>query len=189
MKPLLVVKVGGSLFDLPDLRERLRAFIKQHAGYRIVFVPGGGGGADVIRKLDRLHDVGEEPSHWLALRVLFVNAHFLAELLQAPVVSTPSTGEELSVLDPFAFCEEDEVNIDHLEHSWQHTSDSIAARVAIVAKSSLVLLKSTELPEGMSWESVGQRGLVDPAFAGIVERKKLDVNWINLRSAEYLGSR
>src|SRR5437868_6532113 len=76
-----VVKVGGSLFDLPNLRERLRSFLKSLDASAVLLIPGGGRATDVIRDLDRRHSLGEEASHWLALRSLSLNAHVLAELL------------------------------------------------------------------------------------------------------------
>src|SRR5438876_877643 len=81
MAETVVIKVGGSLFDLPDLSARLRNYLRQWEPLQILLVPGGGGTANVIRTFDQLHHLGEERAHWLALRALAVNAHFLAELL------------------------------------------------------------------------------------------------------------
>ena len=39
---MIVVKVGGSLFDLPDLGPRLRAFLASLADEDRLLVPGGG---------------------------------------------------------------------------------------------------------------------------------------------------
>jgi aspartokinase-like uncharacterized kinase len=83
---LTVAKVGGSLFDLPDLRDRLRDWLRSVAG-PVLLVPGGGDGADIIRRLDQTHGLGEEAAHWVALRVLTVNAHLLAGLIGGSVES------------------------------------------------------------------------------------------------------
>ena len=80
-RPLAVVKVGGSLYDLPDLGPRLRAWLKQAPAADFLIVPGGGPTADVIRDLDRIHRLGEEKAHSLALAALRLNAWFLATLL------------------------------------------------------------------------------------------------------------
>lgn len=181
---LVVVKVGGSLYDLPDLRERLRRWVKS-ADSRVLLVPGGGDGADVIRRFDQVHRIGEEPAHWLALRVLTVNAHFLAGLLATPVVAGPTERSPVAVLDPHAFCQTDEGRSGALPLSWQVTSDAVAARVAEVSKSRLVLLKSADLPNGMTWEAAGAAGLVDATFATVVRRAGLQVDWINLRWSDF----
>src|SRR5271166_3401866 len=72
----IVVKVGGSLFSMPDLAQRLRRWLAQ-AGPRILLVPGGGAAADVVREFDKCHSLGEEASHWLALWSLRLNAELL----------------------------------------------------------------------------------------------------------------
>src|SRR5688572_14807390 len=77
----VVVKVGGSLFDLPNLAARLGAWLAELGTPQVILVPGGGATADVMRDFDRLHQLGEEKAHWLALRSLTLNAHFLTELL------------------------------------------------------------------------------------------------------------
>src|SRR5204862_6165233 len=77
---LVVVKVGGSLYDLPDLGPRLAAWLRTLVG-PVLLVPGGGAMADAVRHLDRYHGLGAEISHELALRSLTMNAWFLAALL------------------------------------------------------------------------------------------------------------
>src|SRR2546430_1392521 len=104
-----IVKVGGSLYELPDLGMRLVGWLRRYEGGRVVLVPGGGPAADVVRTYDRSQRLGDEASHWLALRMLQVNAHFLARLLpQARIVATPCADAPLSVLDAFVFAQDDE---------------------------------------------------------------------------------
>jgi aspartokinase-like uncharacterized kinase len=186
--PCCVVKLGGSLFDWPELGERLRLWLQSGGRRQILLVPGGGPTADVIRDFDRRHGLGEERAHWLALRALALNAHFLQALLpRAEVV--PSLPESvacwrrgvLPVLDAEAFCRTDEGRPGCLAHAWSVTSDSVAARVARVAGAGeLVLLKSTDLPAGLGWRQAGQLGLVDPTFAEVVG-DGLEVECLNLR--------
>ncbi len=64
---MLVVKVGGSLYDLPDLGPRLRGFLASLKDVDRLIVPGGGATTDAIRLFDRDHGLGPEQSHWLAL--------------------------------------------------------------------------------------------------------------------------
>jgi aspartokinase-like uncharacterized kinase len=187
----VVIKVGGSLFDLPDLAARLRDFVRRLAAPEVLLVPGGGPAADVVRRLDACHALGQEAAHWLALRALTVNAHFLAVLcLPRPVVA--GTCDEIrdglradgtAVLDAFRFMEADEGRPGALPHTWDVTSDSVAARVAGVAGARrLCLLKSAPLPPGLDWRDAGRRGLVDRAFADVLTAApQLSVRWVNLR--------
>jgi aspartokinase-like uncharacterized kinase len=189
-----VVKVGGSLFDLPDLGERLRHWLAGDAipaGHRILLVPGGGPTTDVIRALDRRHGLGDEKAHWLALRALTLNAHVLADLLTGvAVVGDPERiaegGERVCLLDAHAFaCLDERRHGRRLPHTWDVTSDSVAARVAIVTgATALVLLKSMALPAGVSWDEAGRLGLVDPLFATVLQGAVgLEVRVENWRNA------
>lgn len=191
LDPPVVVKVGGSLYDLPDLGPLLGHWLDELAT-PAVLVPGGGPTADVIRDLDRHHGLGEETAHWLALRALSLNAHFLAALLcvRNPVVSGavadwPGLWRRgmLPILDAYTFARADERHPGYLPHCWQATSDSVAARVAVAAGARrLVLLKSITLPPGITWDEAGHQDFIDPLFAGVLARESLEVQAINFRT-------
>jgi aspartokinase-like uncharacterized kinase len=179
---VLVVKVGGSLFDLPDLGPRLRSFLASlEEGDRLI-VPGGGPTVEAMRGFDCIHALGQEASHWLALRACTVNAHFLACLLDgARVVSSPELCRGIDVLDPFAFAIGDEDRTGCLPHCWDATSDSLAARVAAVARARLVLLKSVTLPADIDWFTAAVERHVDSIFPTIVRAAGLHAKSVNLR--------
>ena len=66
---LTIVKVGGSLFDWPELPVRLTAYIEQRRAMgpieQTVLIAGGGPAADWIRALDRIHGLGsKQPTDW-----------------------------------------------------------------------------------------------------------------------------
>lgn len=168
---MIIVKVGGSLFDHsglgPAIRRWLSAFPEP-----VTLVAGGGLSADAVRTYDRIHGLGEERSHSMALRAMAVTA----EMLQSMIGELPN----ITVLDAFTFCETDSV----LPHSWAVTSDSIAARAAErLAASRLILLKSVDLPCGMIWPDASKAGLVDDFFPAAIARANCPVEWINFRSA------
>jgi 5-(aminomethyl)-3-furanmethanol phosphate kinase len=191
MTPITVVKVGGSLYDIPDLGPRLNRWLREQAGERIILIPGGGDTADVVRGFHRTHGVSEERCHWLALRALSLNAHFLEGLLAGGGVvedlrECPTAWEagRTPVLDLFAFALADEGRPGCLPYTWTVTSDALAARVAAVAGARrLVLLKSVAIPAGMDWDEAGKRGHVDPAFASVVRQAPgLEVRAVNFRA-------
>lgn len=187
----VVVKVGGSLFDLPDLAVRLRTFLSQLGTDPVLLVPGGGPTADAIRTLDRTHHLGEEAAHWLALHALAVNAHFLKSVLPgSQVVASPVecpalwSGTRLPILDAHAFALAEDAKSGRLPHCWEVTSDSVAARVAVVAGARrLILLKSIAIPPGTNWAEAGRHGWVDNYFGAVVRDSGLIVEAINLRQA------
>src|SRR4051794_40879092 len=134
----LIVKVGGSLFDRPGLGPLLRDWLAARAPRESILVPGGGRLADTVRDLDRTPALGDERSHRMALHAMTINADVLAALVPDSVIIDGPDLAELAweqgrkpVLDALAFCESDEP--DALPDTWAVTSDSVAARLAVVA--------------------------------------------------------
>ena len=167
---MIVVKVGGSLFDHPLLVPALRTYLDSLAPADMLVVPGGGRVVDVVRKLDAIHSLGEESAHWLAIRGMDIAGELLRLALPC--------GSRLNVLDCLAFARDH----DTLPHSWEVTSDSIAAHAAVVyGAERLVLLKSIDGDAGMSWEEVAACGWVDPHFPRIVAGATFPVEVVNFR--------
>jgi aspartokinase-like uncharacterized kinase len=185
----IVVKVGGSLYDLPDFGPRLRRWLDGLDTRAVLLVPGGGTLADAVRELDKIHVLGDEKAHWLALRALTLSARFLVKLLPGTsilgdpwVCSHVWERGQIPVLDAHEFALIDEGRAGSLPHSWSVTSDSIAARVASLTEArQLVLLKSVTIAEGTDWREAGRRGWVDEYFADAVGNN-LEVRTVNLRN-------
>jgi 5-(aminomethyl)-3-furanmethanol phosphate kinase len=125
----------------------------------LLIVPGGGSFADAIRDADRRLGLTDDAAHWMAVLAMDQYAHLIASRLPNGVlVSGPADIEsalaqrQLPVLAPYQWTRE----ADPLPHSWDVTSDSVAAWVAgQVGASRLVLVK----PPGASGSN-----LVDPYF-------------------------
>lgn len=189
-KPLAVVKVGGSLFDLPDLSTRLSTFLATMTEHSPLLIPGGGATADVVRSWDKTHDLGEESSHWLALAALAVNARFLARIVpNAQIVGALDSAAEcwqrhvVPVLDMCLFARGDDVKDGALPHTWAVTSDSLAARVAVVGRAQkLVLLKSIAIAEAPDWVAASRAGHVDAYFPSVVANANSPIEAIDFRN-------
>jgi aspartokinase-like uncharacterized kinase len=185
---MIVAKVGGSLFDLPHLGPALTRWVAEQPA-PVLFVPGGGAFAEGVRQADRVHQLGEEASHWLAVRALTLSAHLLLHLLpDAELLDNPTWGEleqkrwddpgRVFVLDPFEFfCRHDTV-----PHTWAVTTDSLAvAAAAAVNADKLVLLKSVEVGKG-SWAEAAARGWVDEYFPTLAEKAEFPIEAVNFRA-------
>jgi 5-(aminomethyl)-3-furanmethanol phosphate kinase len=186
----VVVKVGGSLFDLPDLGQRLRTWLDRFRMLNVLLVPGGGHTADVIRALDARHGLGEETAHWLALRALSLNATVLQALVPGSEVVADWREARalcgrgvLPILDAFRFGQADEDQPGSLPHCWGATSDALAARVAVVARArALVLLKSVTIRDDMSWADAARCGYLDRCFGPTcAQAPRLRVRAVNFR--------
>ena len=183
---MIVVKVGGSLYDHPGLGPGLDHFLDSLLRTEPVWlVPGGGWFTDSVRELDRVHQFRDEISHWLALRSLSTAALFLAAFLPDATVTNEATGffgEGLSILDPYEFTLSTERQDFVIPTTWDVTSDSLAAYAAVWGQASrLILLKSIEIPLEMSWDLAADRGMVDRNFPTVVDAHDLVVEAINFR--------
>jgi len=194
----VLIKVGGSLLTWPELPARLATFLASSPGRdlcasrEIVLIAGGGPAADVIRNMDQIHSLGDLNSHRLAIGALDLTAEILAAIVPGSVVvhrpealrSIWNLGK-LPILSPGRFLEDhDDRGPDPLPSSWDVTSDSIAARIAIHLNASrLILLKSRALPRGAGRAEAASLGLVDPRFP-VVARELGLVVLVCLRDAE-----
>jgi aspartokinase-like uncharacterized kinase len=190
---LAVVKVGGSLFDWPELPRRMTAFIDaRRAAEReeqMVLIAGGGPVADAVRVLDRIHGLGNETAHRVALHALDFTTFLLAALVPGTVaveridaLRAVWAAGSIPVLAPRAVLSEiDRSGQDALPASWDVTSDTIAARIAShLAADRLILLKSAPLPSGAARQDAARLGLVDPMLP-VVAQALPRVEYMNLR--------
>jgi aspartokinase-like uncharacterized kinase len=202
-----VYKLGGSLLALPDLAARLRwLFERETTHFRPLLISGGGPAADIVREWDRLHGLGEERAHFLALESLRLNESLLAELLpNSRIVRNREDADRLWEAGEFPIlCASDFVQTEELcaalrlPHTWEVTSDSIAAWVAAIWPADrLVMVKSVSLvdrgqdrsPERSDGFDSARRvnrtaPLVDRYFHAISPHVR-EIRWINLRDDEF----
>lgn len=173
-----VLKFGGSLLDFGDLPTRLRAVFKLLDGDQPLLVCGGGDAADIVRCWHDTHALNEEQSHWLAMDSIRLNQRLLLTLMpELELVSNRAAAElawsrgRVPLLDLMAFVSIEESHAEQdaaLPHTWDVTSDSLAAWVAIRWPASrFVLLKSVELPnKDARWtlQTAADAGFVDRYF-------------------------
>ncbi|MEX2113753.1 MAG: hypothetical protein WD845_11245 [Pirellulales bacterium] len=185
-----VIKLGGSLLDWPELPAAFASWLAAQPEATNVVVVGGGAIVEALRELDRVGSLGAEACHWLAIHGMSLTAALAAELLGAAELVMGfeqlqrADGDGLFVFDVERFMRADAAGADPLPCSWEVTSDSIAARVAVRLKAEeLVLLKSTLPADGLMRKELAASGYVDVYFpqaaAGLRARA------VNLRKVEF----
>jgi len=150
----VVVKLGGSLIrEAPGIIDRLveefapgessqekvasgkEASVRDRSGEDssetcpecILIVPGGGIFAEAVREADRTFELGADASHWMAVLGMEQYACCLLDKSRAAAtysIKNPDPG--VSILFPYGFLKAE----DPLPHSWDVTSDTIAAWIA-----------------------------------------------------------
>ena len=160
----VVVKVGGALLAHGRHFDAVLATIGDVArDRRLLIVPGGGPFADAVRAVDRRIALSDDAAHWMAVLAMDQYAHLLADRLTDGIIVADRQSMEAAldahhvpVLAPFRWLRD----ADPLPHSWEVTSDSIAAWVAgQLGAARVVLVK----PPGALRAATG---LVDASFSG-----------------------
>ena len=170
---LRVVKVGGSLLPLPDLSKRLLGWLDQQTPATNVFLVGGGKEVDQIRAASTVQHLDESVAHWKCIEIMSANASELSKLMPGIRVQThiPFPPNRTVIFSCAAVLKSMEPLLPgtRLPESWDVTSDSIAARLAICLEADeLVLLKSAE-PPSRNLQELADVGYVDkflPKLAG-----------------------
>ena len=168
----VVVKFGGSLITrIPELVPVLRKSPRP-----LFIVPGGGLFADSVRSLGIPDNTA---AHWMAVGAMDQYGWLLAshgldvtdvlEVPEKPIVFLPYSG--LRLHDP-------------LPHSWDITSDTIAAWVAGSLGIELLVLKSVDgiIISGVLQEMVNKHvecDTVDPFFLRYVLKNRIHTSIIN----------
>lgn len=188
---MIVLKLGGSLLTLSDLATRIETVVAQRPAERIALVVGGGAAADVVREWDRVHQLGEEVGHRLALHAMTLTAECVTRLLTASRI----VGDSVSLNDAWSvgllpvlhantwLARAERAGRPTVPHSWEATSDSIAAwLVGELCAKELILLKSVPRPDGGIQVAV-EAGHVDRYFPEAA-RGIPQVSWANLRTPD-----
>lgn len=176
---MIVVKLGGSLIH--RARELVNEIIEyaNKSGERILIVPGGAIFADTVRKVN----ASQEASHWMAVLAMEQYGYFLGNGTDAKLVDNLNFDEGVSILLPYALLKKR----DELPHTWDVTSDTIAAWVALQLKARYI--KATDV-EGVyingelqkelkASELVGKETCVDAELPHFLMRHKMNCEIIN----------
>ena len=124
---MLVVKLGGSLYNTIELQQWLNALADYSQQQSILIVPGGGPFADQVRTAQKLHHFDDHHAHHMAILAMAQFALLIAgiapqcQLFHYPK-NTESTAPAFSVWLP----DKHLLSIKALSHSWSVTADSLA---------------------------------------------------------------
>jgi 5-(aminomethyl)-3-furanmethanol phosphate kinase len=157
----IVVKVGGGILKEVEAFDAVLVAVRANAqSRRLLIVPGGGPFADAVRAVDRQIGLSDSAAHWMAVLAMDQYAHLIAARLAGAVlvaepreIAAALEARSVPVFAPSRWLRA----ADPLPHSWDVTSDSIAAWVAgRVGARTLVLVK----PSGAQ----AAEAAVDPYF-------------------------
>ncbi|MCQ8902555.1 MAG: uridylate kinase [Methanothrix sp.] len=168
-----VVKIGGSLIECAKEIVR-RLSILAERGYGFLVVPGGGPMADLVRSLHNRGMVSDEAAHWMAVLAMEEYAYLLADGTGAELVDAPNLSQGVRILRPYRYLLEKDRG---LEHSWDYTSDAIAALVACRLGSDMikvtdvdgVLISGKLVPDVRASSLMGHQSCIDQGSLRIID--------------------
>ena len=194
-----VVKIGGSLIkEAPELVDRLmQEFNSENTmavegrqaygslSISILIIPGGGKFADTVRSADKFFSFGADAAHWMAILGMEQYAYYLQD--KSNVVSTDSIEDihqGVSILFPYRLLKTE----DPFPHTWDVTSDTIAAWVA--RKVDAMLLKATNVDgifqEGKLIREISATDFegncvscIDPALPPFLQKNRMECFIVN----------
>ena len=138
--------------------------MKRHASERLPFsiliVPGGGMFADAVREADEKFSLGADAAHWMAILGMEQYACYLQDKSSAIATdSITDLPQGVSILFPYRLLKTE----DPLPHTWDVTSDTIAAWVA--KQTGAVFIKATDV-DGIFREGKLVREISAASFTG-----------------------
>jgi aspartokinase-like uncharacterized kinase len=143
---ITVIKIGGGLTAIPNALDQVCAAVAEASReHRLLVVPGGGPFADSVRDFQRRFGLSNDAAHQMALLAMDQYGQVLAEritdcvLLEEPgAIAAAVRRGRAGVLAPSRWMR----SADVLPHTWDVTSDSIAAFVAGALEAGrLILIK------------------------------------------------
>lgn len=179
-KRALVVKLGGSLYD----RVSLLVPVLSASPRPLLIVPGGGPFANAVRQAG----LDDETAHWEAIAAMEQYGKYVASF-GLPVTEQPAVPETATVFFPLRCLKER----DPLPHSWDATSDTIAAWVAAELGLDLLLLKSMDgISSGQgildTVSAAVETDVVDPLVIPFVLENRVDTFILNGRHPDLVAA-
>jgi len=176
---MIVLKLGGSLIH--RARELVKETIEysNSSGEKVLIVPGGAMFADAVRKVKAT----EEAAHWMAVLAMEQYGYYLADGSGAKLVDSLEIESGVSILLPYNLMKKK----DELPHTWDVTSDTIAAWVA--RQLSAKFIKATDVDgiyingvlekEVHAKELAGKETCVDAELPHFLIKNKMNCEIIN----------
>ncbi len=196
MKRVRVIKLGGSLLTMPNLKQKFQKWCRENPHPLTLIIVGGGPVVDAVRQVHQANPLTEGFAHWVCIDLLEHTARVAHQLLgnvelfeTMDDLQQPFSGSRVNSTTPIiaivqvAICFAREYPNMGLPESWDVTSDSLAAAFSnMYAAEELVVMKSCDPSHRTSdLESLADFGFVDPHFADLAE-DIAEVRFVNLKS-------
>ncbi len=189
-----LIKIGGSLtYYANHILDSLKILCNGNPGkYKIIIVPGGGEFANVVRDLNNRTKLNNDSSHKLATLCIDLMGTYFSEISNITCVNNLYDAknilknEDIVILLPSKIV----LSTDELPHTWDITSDSIAAYVAKLLNLNKLIIATnvdgiySEYPEGKLLNTINAKSIkgftsVDSYLPNLLIKHKIECFVVN----------
>lgn len=180
---MIIIKLGGSLAKTNALMNCLHAVDTRYWAQGAVIVPGGGAFADQIRFAQEHWHFDDHTAHRMALLAMGQMALMFKGIKpnfqiagSIPAIQKGLEQNKTVIWSPDAA----ELDRAGIKHSWDVTSDSLAAWLAnTLSASELILVKSATIDAERNLAELTRNNVVDPSFCDFVSGCAYKITIIN----------
>ncbi len=176
---MIVVKLGGSLYNTPELKLWLQSLANSSISTPIVIVPGGGPFADQVREAQTLHHFNDAVAHHMALIAMKQFGLMLTALeAKCQPFNALKPEQALSVWLPDHSLLSNPV----LPQSWDLTSDSLALWLASKLEAEQLFLIKHVHVSSASIQQLKTSHVIDRSFADLFANYPIPTRIIHYQS-------
>lgn len=176
---MLIVKLGGSLYNTAELTHWLDVLAIQSRNQPIIIVPGGGPFAEQVREAQHHHYIDDAHAHHMALLAM---AQFgvLIKALQPVCQSYIHTSDNNILFHPLSVWlpDHDLISRGDIRQSWDITSDSLALWLGQQLGGQLVIIKRCAITSA-SISRLTQTKILDDGFEAMYRQNPITVRLIH----------
>jgi len=189
---MIVVKLGGSLYNTPELRCWLNILDEAAKQQPIIIVPGGGPFANQVRDAQQLHQFDDRHAHHMAILAMAQFGLLLKGITAKCQLFYFSADEPVSIPMGLSVWLPNESLLSQAEimHSWTITSDSLALWLANkLHAEQLILIKQNYLSNNRSISELCKLGVIDVGFQHLFSHTTVSSQIMDAQDYQHFAER